>query len=191
MSVEAVQQWFSNGANVLVAAQVFAGVVTALATIALWRVTRVLAVETKVLAKMTSQPFVVLNFESSGADPTAINLTLRNTGNATAFDVKLRITPAPPQANGQPAANPEQKAAEVSLLPPGQVLPLQGVMSRDVGDAVYEVWVSWSRMPGSSEREELTYKTEPEHGFRGGFHTKNVHHVVAEIEKLRKELAKK
>lgn len=182
--------WFAEAANSLAFAQLLAAVVTAMATFALWRVTKVLAVETKTLAAMTSRPFVVSSFESSGADPTAINLTLRNTGNATAFDVKFRITPAPPKANGQPADNPEQTTFEISLLPPGQILPLQGVMGRDVSDASFDVLVSWASLPNGKDREELNYKTAPKDGFRGGFNTKNVHHVAGELEKLRKQLPK-
>lgn len=190
MTFGSIVEWFSQGANALAFSQLVAAGVTAIATIALWRVTRVLAVETKVLAKMTSQPFVVSSFEFSGADPTALNLTLRNTGNATAFDVKFRITPAPPKANGQPSKNPEEKTYEISLLPPGQMLPLQGVMGRDVKEATYEVWISWSQLPGGKDREQLNYKTEPKDGFRGGFHTKNVHHVANEIERLRQQIEK-
>ena len=116
MTFGSIVEWFSQGANALAFSQLVAAGVTAIATIALWRVTRVLAVETKVLAKMTSQPFVVSSFESSGADPTALNLTLRNTGNATAFDVKFRITPAPPKANGQPSKKNPKKRFKFYLL---------------------------------------------------------------------------
>jgi hypothetical protein len=151
--IESVVAWFTEAANALIFAQLVAAFVTAIATIALWRVTRVLAVETKTLAAMTSKPFVVSSFESSGADPTAINLTLRNSGNATAFDVKFRIVPAPPKANGQPADNPQQSTFDISLLPAGQVLPLQGVMGRDVSDASFEIWVSWTSLPGGKQRE--------------------------------------
>ena len=53
MWIENVVAWFTNAANALVFAQLVAAFVTAIATIALWRVTRVLAVETKTLAAMT------------------------------------------------------------------------------------------------------------------------------------------
>jgi len=79
--IENVVAWFTVGANILTVAQLVAAFVTAIATIALWRVTRVLADETKTLAAMTSRPFVVSSFESSEADPTAIDVVFRNTGN--------------------------------------------------------------------------------------------------------------
>lgn len=93
MWFENLLKWFAEAENALSFAQLVAAFVTAIATFALWRVTYVLAVETKTLAAMTSRPFVVCGIESSLADTTALNLALRNTGNATAFDVKAKISP--------------------------------------------------------------------------------------------------
>ncbi|MBM7326554.1 hypothetical protein JS562_26185 [Agrobacterium sp. S2] len=78
-------------ANILSYTQIFTAVVTAGATIALWYVTRVLAVETKTLAKMTSQPFVVCSLQSSQADSSALDLILENTGNAVAFGDRYKL----------------------------------------------------------------------------------------------------
>lgn len=191
MWIESAVTWFTNAANALVFAQLVAAFVTAVATIALWRVTRVLAVETKTLAASSSRAFVVSSFESSGADPTALNITLRNTGNATAFDVKLNISPALPRYDGQKSEEETQTVFEISLLPPGVVLPFQGVMSRDVPDGFFEIQVSWSQMPGDKNRQQIAYKTEPKDGFRGGWNTKGLHQVAQEIEKLRKAQEKK
>ena len=91
--VSDIFEWLSHAGNILALAQLVAAFVTAVATWALWRVTRVLAVETATLAKMTSRPFVVCMLESSGASSRALNLVLRNTGNATAFDVTLQLAP--------------------------------------------------------------------------------------------------
>ena len=88
-----VGSWLIEGANLLAFAQLIAAFVTALATIALWRVTKLLANETSVLAEMTSRPFVVCALESSGASAIALNLVLRNTGNAAAFDIEVEISP--------------------------------------------------------------------------------------------------
>ncbi|UXS45927.1 hypothetical protein [Agrobacterium tumefaciens] len=88
--------WLTQPGNLLTLAQVLAALVTAFATWALWRVTKVLAVETSALAKMTSNPFVVCYLRSGHSNPKAMNLTLENTGNATAFDIQLRVTPALP-----------------------------------------------------------------------------------------------
>jgi hypothetical protein len=121
--------WITVGENMLTIAQLAAAFITALATFALWRVTRVLAVETSELAKMTSRPFVICGIESSLADPTALNLVLRNTGNAAAFDIKTRVTPPLPQSNGTIGEGETETLVDVSYLPPGQVLSRKGFMS--------------------------------------------------------------
>ncbi|NVK20840.1 MAG: hypothetical protein HWE30_19345 [Methylocystaceae bacterium] len=178
-------------ANSLPLAQVLAALVTAVATIALWRVTRVLAVETTTLAKMTAQPFVVCWLESSTASAIALNLTLRNTGNATAFDIKVRLTPAlADKPDGTPSGEDKETAFDTSLLPPGQMLSIQGAMGPQAHDKVFMAKVSWSSYPGSSERETLEYTFEPKDGFRGGFNSKGIHDVAQELEKIRKQLPK-
>jgi hypothetical protein len=186
---EQVSNWFSNSSNALAFAQLAAAAVTAIATIALWRVTRVLADETAILAKMTSRPFVVCYLESSGASAVALNLTLRNTGTRTAFDIKLELFPALPKHDGSPSENEELSRREVSLLPPGQVLTIQGVMGMNIHDKVFSATVSWASLPGASIRETLSYKFEPTDGFRGGWKTKGPHDIANELEKLRKQLA--
>lgn len=190
MSFDAIIAWFSDGENSLAAAQVAVALVTALATLALWRVTRVLAVETSALAKMTSRPFVVGALESSGASATALNLTLRNTGNATAFDIKLEMSPALPKPNGDKPEDDTLTTHEISLLPPEQALHIQGVMGPEVHDKVFAVTVSWAGIPGASDRETLSYKIEAKDGFRGGWNTKGPHHIAEELEKLRKQMQK-
>lgn len=177
--------------NSLVLAQVLAAVVTAVATIALWRVTRVLAVETTTLAKMTAQPFVVCWLESSDAIAIALNLTLRNTGNATAFDIKLRITPALPASyDGSPVEDGSETTFSTSLLPPGQALSIRGVMGERIHDTVFNAEISWTDRPGSSVREAIAYSFEPKDGFRAGFATKGLHEVAQELERIRKLLPK-
>jgi hypothetical protein len=182
--------WFSIGENLLATAQVIAAIVTAIATFALWRVTRVLAVETSALAKMTSRPFVVCGIESSLADPTALNLVIQNTGNATAFDIVANITPPLPQPNGQPSKDKTKTTLGVSYLPPGQVLPRKGVMSRDIPDVTFKVEISWALFPDSIEREIISYNIDAGDGFHGGWHEKGMHQMVQELEKIRKLLPK-
>lgn len=180
--------WITEAANALAFGQLVAAFVTAVATFALWRVTRVLAVETKTLAAMTSRPFVVCSLESSGASSIALNLTLRNTGNATAFDVKFSLSPALPKPNDEKPEDDTKTENEISLLPPGQALHLQGVMGPEVYDKKFAVNLSWSQLPGAKKRETLEYSFEPKDGFRGGWNTKGVHDVAQELEKMRNEM---
>ena len=190
MWIDSVVGWFTAPANALAVAQLVAAFVTALATIALWQVTRVLAVETKTLAAMTARPFVVCILESSEASAIALNLTLRNTGNATAFDVLLELSPALEKPNGNPPDDPTKTTWKISLLPPGQSLTTQGVLSTKVFQYVFEAKISWASAPGSSVRESLSYTFEPKDGFRGGWATKGLHDIAGELEKIRNKLPK-
>lgn len=139
---------------------------------------------------MTSRPFVVCSLESSGASAIALNLTLRNTGNATAFDVKLELSPALEKPDGNPPDDPTKTTWEISVLPPGQALATQGVMSTKVYGKVFASTISWAGMPGASVRESISYSFEPKDGFRGGWNTKGLHQIAEELEKLRKQLPK-
>lgn len=177
--------WMLRDGNALASAQVVAALITAMATLALWRVTRVLATETTALAKMTAHPFVVCSLESSGASAIALNLALRNTGNATAFDIKLRITPALPSADGKPKPDEEATEFYTSLLPPGQTLSIQGVMGPEVHDNDYQAVVSWSDLPNGKDRETLSYSFKAKDGFRGGWNTRSTHDVAEELKKIR------
>lgn len=188
-------QWLSEaggwiGSNFVTLAQVLASGVTAVATYALWRATRVLAIETAVLANMTAQPFVVCWLRSSSAGANTMNLTLRNTGNATAFDVKLRVSPALPEPNAVSKATSDESTFDASLLPPGESLPVWPVLSNELQGAEYSAEVSWSRTPGAAERQELRYRFSAKDGFHAGWTVKGTHQIAQEIEKLRKEIAK-
>jgi hypothetical protein len=117
-----------------------------------------------------------------------LNLTLRNTGNATAFDVKLELSPALEKPDGSPPDDPSKTTWEISLLPPGQALTTQGVMSTNVYGKIFVATVSWAAMPGVSIRESLSYSFEPKDGFRDGWNTKGLHQIAEELEKIRKQL---
>lgn len=188
MWLENAVAWFTEAANALAFAQLLAAFVTAIATFALWRVTRVLAVETKTLAAMTSQPFVVCSLESSEASSTALDLTLRNTGNATAFDVKFCLSPALPEPGGSKPQDEAQTQNEISMIPPGHALHLQPVLGREIHDTKFAVAISWSQLPGDKKRETLEYSFEPKDGFRGGWNTMGIHDVAQELGKLRNEM---
>ena len=180
--------WLIEGQNALLAAQVVVALMTAFATVALWRVTRELATETAALAKMTSRPFVVAVFESSGASSIAMNLGLRNTGNGTAFDVTLEISPSLPDITQSNIDNQSSTQHSVSLLPPGQTLELRGVLGSKVSDQSFAVKIGWSNSPGSGSRETLSYNMMVQDGFRAGWNTKGLHQVAEELEKIRKQL---
>ena len=173
-------------ANAVAVAQLLAAFITALATIALWHVTRTLAVETKTLSSMSSRPFVTASFRSNLAAATALDLAISNTGNAPAFDIHVVITPPLPRPNGSRNADTSGSIFAVSLLQPGFSLPREGVLGRDVHDESFDVVVSWSDYPRSSKREELAYSMTVNDGFKDGWGVKGQHHIAEELEKIRK-----
>jgi hypothetical protein len=189
MWIENAVAWFAVAANTLAFAQLLAAFVTAIATFALWRVTRVLAVETKTLAAMTSHPFVVASFEPSAADSGAFDVVLRNTGNSTAFNIKLTFTPAL-RTDQEQEDGKEETSFDVSILNPGQGLPLLGVMYRDAPETNFAVSLSWSSTPSSKERERLEYVTKIYTGISRGWNVKSTNEIANELEKIRKHLVK-
>lgn len=132
-----------------------ATIATALATFFLWRVTKILAVETKRMADAAAQPQVVANIVPNPWSTIHLDLNVENTGNATAFDIE--ITFDPPLENGEARSDempiPFQK---ISILKPGQELKsyLSGV--GDYLDKTFTVTISWKTHP-AGEREALSY----------------------------------
>ncbi len=177
--------WLTQPGNLLTLAQVLAALVTAFATWALWRVTKVLAVETSALAKMTSNPFVVCYLRSGHSNPKAMNLTLENTGNATAFDIQLRVTPALPGPNSNGVVEKDATTFECSLLPPSKDLVIQAVLPTEAYEQRFNVDMSWSSRPGDAKREKLSYWFGATDGFRAGWRTKGLHEIADELEKIR------
>ena len=93
--------------------------VTAVATLFLWRVTKLLAVETKRMAEASAQPHVVATLDPNRWSMRHFDLKVDNTGNATAYDIKVDFTP--PLINGEGRAGAMAVPFEnISLLKPGQ-----------------------------------------------------------------------
>lgn len=184
-----VVAWLSEATNALAIAQLFAAIVTALATFALWRVTKVLAVETKTLAAMTSHPFVVGAFEPSAAGSGTFDVVVRNTGNSAAFDIKLAFTPALPN-NTQQAEVSDETSFDISILIPGQRLPLFAVMYRAAPETKFKITVSWSSTPSSKEREQISYETQISTAISLGWNVKGTHEIANELKIIREYLKK-
>lgn len=166
--------------------QLLSAVVTAVGTVILAYVTYVLSAETRRLAEVSARPQVICYLESSLAGSDTMNLTFRNTGNAPAFDVEFTISPPMPLLrDGQ-----EVSSDQFSILPPDTVIPLAGVLSNKLPNVDFTVTVSWTRAPGGTRRESLTYPLKPSDGFRGGWVIKGVHQLVEETGKIREEIGK-
>lgn len=134
---------------------VLGAVITALATVMLWRVTKVLAVETKRMAEASAQPQVVANIEPNQWAAMYADIVVANTGNATAFDVRVEFDPEIPKEPEMPDRPPPLRT--VSLLRPGQKLVSYLTKFQPIIDVSYSVTVSWKRQPADQERETITY----------------------------------
>lgn len=177
-----------SATNLIAIAQLLAAAVTAAATYALWRATKVLADETKTLSAMTSKPFVIFSFRSSQAAPTALDAIVSNTGNATAFNVRVTIDPTLPNANGSRPNDVTETVFNIALLPPGEILPRQGIMARDASEDTFRVKITWSSSPTSEHTESIQYDVSVHDGFKAGWSAKGMHQVADELEKIRRSL---
>jgi hypothetical protein len=130
--------------------------VTAVATIFLWRVTKTLAVETKRMAEASSQPQIVATLEPNQWSMMHADLVIANTGNATAFDIRLTFDP--PLQNGEAREGqrgiPFQK---VSVLKPGHSASSYLSEFGPLLGNNYTVTITWLRDPASSDREASSY----------------------------------
>lgn len=133
-----------------------AAVVTAVATFFLWRVTGILAVETKRMANASAQPQVVVTLVPNQWSTMHLDINVANSGNATAFDIEVEFDPPLEngEARGEDMPIPFRK---ISILKPGQ--QLQSYL-REVGDYLektFTIAVSWKLHPDDSERHQLNY----------------------------------
>ena len=130
--------------------------VTAVATLFLWRVTKLLAVETKRMAEASAQPHVVATLDPNRWSMRHFDLKVDNTGNATAYDIKVDFTP--PLINGEGRAGGMAVPFEnISLLKPGQGVSSYLAEYPIVRKQAYSVRVSWRRSFADSQREENVY----------------------------------
>ena len=137
-------------------ATLLAAIATAIATVFLWRVTRILAVETKRMADAAARPQVVASIVPNRWSVIHLDIVVENTGNATAFDIEVSFDP--PLENGEARGDdidiPLQK---ISLLKPGQSLQSYLTEVGDYLEKAFTVTTSWALDPKAAERETLTY----------------------------------
>lgn len=139
----------------------FGTIATALATFALWRVTRVLAAETKRMADASAQPQVVAAIVPNRWSTIHLDIVVENTGNATAFDIDVVFDP--PLENGEARGGEREVPFQrISVLKPGQ--SLNSYLS-DVGnylDRNFTVTVTWKLHPEHDHRQSLSYRLNME-----------------------------
>jgi hypothetical protein len=129
--------------------------ITAIATIFLWRVTRILAVETKRMADASARPHVVATIEPNPWSLLHADLRVENTGNATAYDIQVSFDP--PLENGGVRRKQDIPLQRISVLKPAQQLASYLSEFPPLLNTTYTVTVSWTRGAGDTKREMHSY----------------------------------
>lgn len=129
--------------------------VTAIATIALFVVTTVLAKETRRLANLSSQPQVVATIQRNRWGFGFADLHVTNTGNAAAFDIQVAFDP-PLEIDPVDEDSPPPLQS-ISVLKPGQAVDSYLVEFQRIIDQTYTVVISWKHRPKDKRRETLVY----------------------------------
>ncbi len=133
-----------------------ATVVTAVATIFLWRVTRLLAKETTRMVEAADQPHVVATLHPNRWSLRHFDLVVGNTGNATAYDIQIGFNP--PLENGENRREDAKIPFEqVSVLKPGQELRSYLADIHALEGKSFEVTISWRHGSQNKHRETNVY----------------------------------
>ena len=107
-----------NTVSTLISA--LAALLTAVATFFLWRVTRLLADETKRMVDASVQPHVVVTLEPNSWAAFYFDINIANTGNAPAYDIEIGFNP--PLVNAEHRKNIGIPFSKVSVLKNGHSL---------------------------------------------------------------------
>ena len=139
----------------LATSQVAAGLLTALATIALVFVTFVLTKATKRMARASSQPLVTATIEPNIWSMLHCDIVVENSGNAPAYNVVVKIDPEPNQ--GEHREEGQLPLQNVSVLRPGQKMQSFLTDANHVLDNVFRIDVCWNRDPNDRSVESISY----------------------------------
>ncbi|MFT2212989.1 hypothetical protein ACLJYM_13985 [Rhizobium giardinii] len=147
-----VVNFFKNQANW----PTIAAIVTAATSVALGYLTWILAKETRVLSRATSQAHVTVTFEPNLWAMHWVDIVVANSGNAVAYDIEITFDPQ------LPALSDSRKTAEVplqhiSILRPTQFIKSSLCENGKFADRAYRATISWRASPTARRREVLTY----------------------------------
>jgi len=130
-------------------------IVTAVATIFLWKVTRLLAHETTRMVDAASQPHVVATLDPSPWSVRFFELNVNNTGTGTPYDIQVKFEP--PLKNKDNLEGTGSPIDRISVLKPGQGINSYAADYPAVKGVTYQVTVSWRRSAQENSREENAY----------------------------------
>ena len=135
----------------------FTAIATAIATVALWRVTKTLAIETKRMADSSSKPLIVASISASKWSLRHVELEVENTGTGTAFEITVEFNP-PLVVEKSSKTYEETPLQSLSLLKPGQKFSSFLGEFNDYLEDVYSVTTKWKINPTDKGFEKVEYK---------------------------------
>ena len=110
------------------------------------------------MADATGQPQIVATIRPNSWTMMYANLTISNSGNASAFSVRMEFDPPLIIGEGETSyTERETPFQEISILLPGESLSSDIGRSFPLLEKSYRVTTSWLRHPQSLEREMLSY----------------------------------
>lgn len=133
----------------------FAALLTAVATFFLWRVTRILADETKRMVDASEQPQVVATLEPNAWSMHYFDINIANTGNAPAYNIE--VTFDPPLENASHRKDKTIPLRQISVLKNGQKMSSNLCEYNQIEGKVFLVNVSWTKKTNATEKEVNSY----------------------------------
>lgn len=140
-------------------------IVTAAGTAVLAVFTTALAIYTRLLVRVTQQPFVVATIEPNPQALMYVDLHVGNEGNASAFDVAVSFDPPLPTDKNSSESGP-LPFSHVTVLRPGQKLVSFICGFAAVEDKVYKATITWRKTPTARAIERISYNVTLNH-FKG------------------------
>ena len=132
-------------------------IVTAGATVFLWRATKLLSDKTNDMAEAMSRAHVVITILPDPRRVRHVQMVIDNTGNATAYDIKAEIKPIFTDNRSDKFSFPFQT---LSLLRPGDELRGFVLEGHKLEDCTLNITISWALEPGSLKRVSQAYSLE-------------------------------
>lgn len=133
-----------------------AAIVTAGATGVLGWYTRGLVRQTHRMVEASSRPHVVATIDPNRWSMLHADITLQNTGNATAYDIDVAFDP-PLHGRGPRETDAPPPLTHISVLKPGQDISSYLSEFAPLLGQTFAVTVTWRRHPADREREANSY----------------------------------
>ncbi|MGH1476844.1 hypothetical protein [Yersinia proxima] len=134
-----------------------AAIVTAIATYFLWRVTNVLAIETKRMSDASSQPHIVTTFDSNIWSMRHFDINIENTGNATAYNISVDIKKESINSDNSELVDFPSKIKRIDVLKPGTKISSYQCEYDELRNSILHLSIMWNKIPNSNNFEKNSY----------------------------------